>query len=116
LTVSRAVASFARRIERDFETHFRTMGFLMSDWSGTIYLLCFVASAACAGFLAHAYLRDRMRALLWSAAAFALLAVDNLLAVIDTWFEPVTDFLLYRSLTVLLAVSLVIYGFVWEEA
>lgn len=88
----------------------------MSDWSGTIYLLCFVASAACAAFLADAYLRDRTRALLWNAAAFSLLAIDNLLAVIDTWFEPVADFLLYRSLAALLAVILLIYGFVWEEA
>jgi Family of unknown function (DUF5985) len=88
----------------------------MSDWSGTIYLLCFVASAACAGFLAHVYFRDRIRAMLWSAAAFSLLAVDNLLAAIDALFEPKADFFLYRTLTVLLAVSLVIYGFVWEEA
>lgn len=88
----------------------------MSDWSGTIYLLCFVASAACAGFLAHAYFRDRMRVLLWSAAAFSLLAVDNLLGAIDSLFEPKADFFLYRALTVLLAVTLLIYGFVWEEA
>ncbi|HTW33220.1 MAG TPA: DUF5985 family protein [Rhizomicrobium sp.] len=88
----------------------------MSDWSGTIYLLCFVASATCAAFLARSYARDRMRALFWSGAVFFVLAVDNLLAAIDALFEPAADFFLYRALTALLAVTLVIYGFLWEEA
>ncbi len=88
----------------------------MSDWSGTVYLLCFVASATCAALLLHIYLRDRMRALFWAAACFLMLTVDNLLAVIDALFEPVADLFFYRTLTTLVAVAFVIYGFVWEEA
>ena len=80
----------------------------------TVYTLCFVTSAVCGGLLVRSFLRNRTRLLLWSAACFVLLAVNNLLVVIDLVFLPNVDLSPLRIAASLAAVSTLLFGFVWE--
>ncbi len=79
-----------------------------------VYLLCFATSAACALLLARSYLRTRARLLLWSAACFLLLAANNLAVVVDLLVIPHVSFSLLRIVLSLAAVSVLLFGFVWD--
>ena len=80
----------------------------------TVYALCFFTSLACGGLLVRSYLRNRTRLLLWSAACFVLLALNNLLVVMDLVFLPTIDLSPLRVAASLAAVSTLLFGFVWE--
>ncbi len=80
-----------------------------------IYLLCLAASVGCALLLARSYLRNRTTLLLWSAACFLLIALNNLLVVVDVVILPTTvDLVPWRRLASLAAVSVLLFGFIWE--
>ena len=79
-----------------------------------VYLLCFLASALCAGLLARQYGRARTPVLLWSAGCFVLLAVSNLLVVVDQLFLTEASLRPARLILTLLAVSVLLFGFIWE--
>ena len=79
-----------------------------------VYLLCLVASAACAALLVRSYLSNRTRLLLWSAACFVLLALNNLFVVTDMLLLPSFDLWPLRTLSSLAAVSTLLYGFISE--
>jgi hypothetical protein len=80
----------------------------------TVYALCLVTSAVCGWLLVRSFLRNRTRLLLWSAACFVLLAVNNLLVVIDLVFLPAVDLSPFRVIASLAASSTLLFGFVWE--
>lgn len=80
----------------------------------TVYALCFVTSTVCGGLLVRSFLRNRTRLLLWSAACFVLLALNNLLVVIDLVFLPAVDLSPFRVIASLAAASTLLFGFVWE--
>ena len=71
-------------------------------------------SALCAALLMRSYGRSRQPLLLWSAACFSLLAINNLLVVLDMVILTGVDLSLARQLTSLSAVGVLIYGFIWE--
>jgi Family of unknown function (DUF5985) len=52
--------------------------------------------------------------LLWSAICFCLLAVNNLLVFVDIIMLPEVNLPALRALTSLAAVSVLLYGFIWE--
>ncbi|WP_374516803.1 DUF5985 family protein [Brevundimonas sp.] len=79
-----------------------------------VYLLCLVTSATCAALLLRSWLRNRQRLLMWSAGCFCLLALNNLLVVIDMTMLTASDLSVARTLTAFAAVSVLIYGFIWE--
>jgi len=79
-----------------------------------VYALCFLTSATCAWLLISSYFRRGQRLLLWSASCFCLLAVNNFLVFADIIVLPATDLLPIRQLTSLLAITLLLYGFIWE--
>lgn len=81
-----------------------------------VYLLCFATSAACAALLARSYLRTRMRMLMWSALCFAFLACNNFLVILDLLVFPATDFRGWRLFTSLIAVGVLLFGFVWDSS
>lgn len=83
-------------------------------WVNIVYLLCFMTSLSCCLLLVRSYRRNRNKVLLWTAACFVLLALDNLLVVLDLVLLPNVDLLIPRLLATLLAVSTLIVGFVWE--
>lgn len=87
----------------------------MTTFAPAVYLLCFLTSSACAVLLVRGYLRSRTRLLLWSAACFVLLGVNNFLVVVDLVLTPPeVDLSILRNLTSLAAVSTLLYGFIWE--
>ena len=87
----------------------------MIGWGpGAVYGLCLVTSALCAGLLMRSYGRSRQPLLLWSAACFSLLALNNLLVVLDMVILTGVNLSLARQLTSLSAVGVLIYGFIWE--
>ncbi len=86
----------------------------MSAAATSVYLLCLLTSAACAWLLVRSYLRSRTKLLLWSAACFVLLALNNLFVVADVVVFPGFDFALLRSLSAFAAVGMLLYGFISE--
>lgn len=87
----------------------------MTAIGSLVYFLCLATSAVCAGLLVRGYLRSRTRILLWSAICFALLALNNLIAVLDLVLIPDgIDLRLERIAISFAAVLILLYGFIWE--
>jgi Family of unknown function (DUF5985) len=87
----------------------------MAAIGSLVYFLCLAASAVCAGLLIRGYMRSRTRILLWSAICFVLLALNNLLAVVDIVLIPEgIDLRLERIASSFAAVLVLLYGFIWE--
>jgi hypothetical protein len=81
---------------------------------GAIYVLCMAASVVCAVLLARTYARTRSRLLLWTSLSFTLLAVNNLLLVLDMLVFRSIDLWPARAITFQGAMILLLYGFIWE--
>lgn len=79
-----------------------------------VYLLCFLASALCAGLLVRQYGKARTPVLLWSAGCFTLLALSNLIVVIDQVILTDSNLRPLRLVLTLVAVSVLLFGFIWE--
>jgi hypothetical protein len=79
-----------------------------------VYLLCLLTSSVCAALLTRAYLRDRSRLLLWTAASFVFLALNNLALVADMVIFPAVDLWIWRQVAALIAMGVLLYGFIWE--
>lgn len=87
----------------------------MAAWAPPVYILCLLTSMACAGLLIRGYNRNGARLLLWSGACFVLLALNNLVAVVDRLILPdMVDLQIPRVATSLAAVLVLLYGFIWE--
>lgn len=83
--------------------------------ANAVYLLCALTSIVCAALLIQGFLRTRSRLLLWSSLCFAGLVVNNLLLVVDRIFVSNVDLYTVRSLSALVALTLLVYGLVWES-
>ncbi len=79
-----------------------------------VYVLCFVTSTACAVLLARSYRSSRARLLLWSSICFVFLAANNLVVVVDMLLVPDVSLRLLRLGLALCAVSILLYGFIWD--
>ena len=86
----------------------------MSLWTNILYLLCFCTCLLCCILLIRSYRINRSRVLLWTAACFVLLALNNLLVIIDLIVLPTIDLSLPRLIASFLAASTLIVGFIWE--
>ena len=87
----------------------------MPDYFPTVvYTLCVLTSSACAWLLMRSYLRTRARLLLWSAFCFLMLAANNFVVVIDILAVPNIDLRLLRLGFSLAAVSVLLFGFIWD--
>jgi hypothetical protein len=81
----------------------------------TVYVLCAVTSIACAVMLFRGYARSRMRLLLWSSLCFVGLALNNVLLFVDkVLLSETVDLQLYRSGTALAALTLLVFGLIWD--
>ncbi len=81
---------------------------------GLVYLLCFLTATLCAVLLVRRYWAAPTPILLWSAACFVFLALSNLLVVIDRMVLLDLSLRTPRLVLTLIAVSLLLYGFIWE--
>jgi hypothetical protein len=79
-----------------------------------VYVLCFLTSGTCAYLLARNYRRTGARLLMWSALCFGFLALNNLVVFIDLLVLPDVDLALLRLCFSLAAVSVLLFGFVWD--
>lgn len=83
--------------------------------ASAVYLLCFLASAICAALLIRQLRRSGSPVLYWSAACFVFLALSNLLVVFDNVvLGPDVNLRIGRLVLTLLAVSVLLFGFIWE--
>ena len=69
----------------------------------------------CAAMLARAYVRTPSRLLLWSSACFVGLAINNVLLFVDRVVVPERDLTLYRDVSGLAALSVLLFGLIWES-
>jgi hypothetical protein len=79
-----------------------------------IYSLCSLAALACAYLLLQAYRRSGYRLLLWSGLCFVGLTVNNMLLVADKLIFPDIDFTLWRNASVLVAMTVLLFGLIWD--
>jgi hypothetical protein len=86
----------------------------MTTFPVLVYLLCVAGSLACTGLLVRSYLHTRTALLLWSAAGFVFLSANNFFLFLDLVVFPDIDFLIWRQLSALAAVAVLLYGFIWE--
>ena len=80
-----------------------------------VYTLCFATSALCAYLLGRSFRRPRSRLLFWSALCFVLLAVVNFIVVLDMLVFPEITFRPLRLWLGLAAVTVLLFGFIWDE-
>jgi uncharacterized membrane protein YkvI len=87
----------------------------MTQWGPTaVYLLCLITSLVCAALLTRAWRKSRSKLLLWTAASFGFLALNNLFLVADMIVFAGADLRWARHLSALAAISVLLYGFIWE--
>lgn len=79
-----------------------------------VYVMCFLASSACAWLLGRSYARSRTRLLLWSSVCFVLLAGNNLLLMLDLLVFEDVNLRVGRLLLALAAVIVLLAGFIWD--
>jgi len=81
-----------------------------------VYVLCMLTSAFCAALLLREYRRTHTRLLLWSSLSFMAWAGNNMLVFTDLVVFPTNDLSLFRALAALVAVSMLLYGLIWDAA
>lgn len=82
----------------------------------TVYVLCALASIACALLLVRNYQRTRLRLALLTCLCFTGLALNNVLLVIDRVMMRGMDLSLPRTLVAVVALLLLVGGLVTEDA
>lgn len=80
-----------------------------------IYTLCALTSLVCAILLLRAYRDSRYRLLFWAGLCFVGLTVNNVLMVMDKLFFAQENMLTLRLVASLVAVSLLLYGLIFDE-
>jgi len=83
-------------------------------FASAVFGLCFLTSALCAALLFRAYRRRPMRLLLLSAICFVFLAINNLVVILDIFAFPNLSLILFRQAAALIALGVLLFGFIWE--
>ncbi len=81
-----------------------------------VYVLCALASLACALLLVRSYRRTRLRLALLTCLCFAGLALNNVLLPIDLVLLPEHDLSVLRGIVAVAALGLLVLGLVLEDA
>lgn len=82
--------------------------------AAAVYLLGALTTLLCTVLLLRRYLEVRTRLLMWSGLCFAGLTFTNALVFADLVMLPEVDLYLWRLAAGIVAMSLMIYGLVWE--
>jgi cytochrome c oxidase subunit IV len=91
------------------------MATMANGWFPTaVYSLCFLTSSLCAWLLMRSYLRARGQMLFWTGLCFMMLAINNLIVILDMFIFPDRDLILYRIAASLVGVSVLLYGFIGQ--
>jgi hypothetical protein len=81
-----------------------------------VYVLCALASTACALLLIRSYLRTRLRLALLTCLCFTGLALNNVLLFVNLVMVPELDLSVLRSAVGIVALLLLAAGLVMEDA
>ena len=87
---------------------------MQEAFAAIVYLLCFATSTACAWLLLAGWRRSRARLLMWSGLCFLLLALNNLLVVVDLLILPSLDMRTERLLLAAAALAVLLFGCIWD--
>jgi len=79
-----------------------------------VYILCLLTSLLCLVLLARGYIRTRVKLLLWSALCFVFLTINNVFLILDTIVLPDMPLMPIRIGSTMIAVAVLLYGFIWE--
>lgn len=79
-----------------------------------IYSLCALTALLCTWQLLKGYWRARYRLLLWGGLCFSVLTVNNVLLLVDKVLWPYNDLSLWRLAAGVLAMSILLYGLIWD--
>jgi hypothetical protein len=80
-----------------------------------VYVLCALASVACALLLIRNYRRTRLRLALFTCLCFTGLALNNLLLLVDLLVVRELDLSAFRTLVAVVAVGVLVLGLVLED-
>jgi hypothetical protein len=80
------------------------------------YAIGVLTSIFCAFLLIRSYRKQRTPLLLWCSLCFVGLAANNVLLFADLFVVPEISLELYRSITALVSLTLMLIGLIWEEA
>lgn len=78
-------------------------------------LAAILTSGACSVLLLRAYLKRRVRLLMWSAICFAGLTLNNVALFCDLVVFPDFDLRTVRLLAALAGMLFLLYGFIWDS-
>jgi hypothetical protein len=82
---------------------------------GAVYLLCAGTCLLCALLLFRGYARTGVRLLFWSGLCFVGLMLDNLMLYVDVVMVPEVSLVVWRKIPGLIAITLLVYGLIWES-
>jgi len=74
-----------------------------------------LTSVFCAFLLIRSYLREKTPLLLWCSLCFAGLALNNVILFVDIFVVPEINLEIWRSITALSALLVMLFGLIWEE-
>jgi hypothetical protein len=80
-----------------------------------IYILAAATCLLCAVLLLRGYKNQRNRLLLWSGICFIGLMLENVMMYVDLVTVPELDLSLVRRVIGLVALSLLLFGLIWES-
>jgi hypothetical protein len=83
--------------------------------TAAVYLLCAATCLGCAVLLFRGYRRSGARLLLWSALCFLLLTVENVIGFVDVEVIPDVSLVFWRRLPGVAAMSVLVFGLIWES-
>ena len=83
--------------------------------AGSVYLLCAGTCLLCAMMLLRAYAKQRLRLLLWSGLCFVGLMIENTMLYVDVVVVPDVDLSLWRKLPGLIALTVLLFGMIWDS-
>lgn len=79
-----------------------------------VYVLCAVTALTCAILLFRGWLRTHARLLIWCAAFFLTLAVENGILFVDLMMGPTVDLSPLRNGVALAGMGAFLFGLTWE--
>lgn len=83
--------------------------------ASAIYISGALVSLVCSVLLLRQYARTRLKLLLWSGLCFAGLTLSNIFVFIDLVVLPDISLYMVRLLTTSIAMTLLLYGLIWER-
>jgi hypothetical protein len=82
---------------------------------GGVYILCAVTCLLCAILLFRGYARTGVRLLFWSGLCFVWLMLDNVMVYVDLHVVREVSLAVWGKIPGLIAISLLLYGLVWDS-